>query len=170
MLKKPKINNEIRTGQVRVIDDEKGNLGVLDTSKALEIAKEKGLDLIEISPNAKPPVVKIMELGKYLYQENKKQKEAAKGSQETEMKYIRIHLGTSENDLGLKARNASAFLKKGHRVKAELFLRGREKYLAREFLKERLERVLNLISEDYKVLQDVKKGPRGIFVIIEKNR
>jgi len=151
-----------------VIDDEGKNLGVLKTYQALEMAKEKGLDLIEISPNVSPAIAKIMDFGKFLYKEKRKERESSKHAVETEMKNLRIRLGTSEHDLQMKANKASEFLKEGHRLKMELFLRGREKYLDREFLKTRLQRILNLITESYKILQDVKKGPTGIFVIIEK--
>jgi len=163
-----KINNEIRAEKVRLVDEKEGNLGVTDIKVALEKAKEKGLDLIEISPSASPPVAKIMDYGKFLYLEKRKAREIGKNSSVTEMKNIRIHLGTSENDLNLKAKKASEFLKKGHRLKTELFLKGREKYLDKKFLESRLFRILDLITEDYKILQDVKKGPRGISAIIEK--
>jgi len=168
--KKPKINNEIRAIEVRLIDEEQGNLGVVKTTDALEMAQKKGLDLIEISPKAKPPIAKIMDFGKFLYKEKRKAREISKQSREMEMKSVRVHLGTSEHDLSLKARNASKFLKEGHRVRLELFLKGREKYLDKEFLKERLLRVVNLVSESYKILQDIKKGPRGIFIVVEKSK
>ena len=109
-----------------------------------------------------------MDFGKYFYKEKKKEREASKKSQEFEMKNVRIHLGTSEHDLALKAKKGSEFLKTGHRLKLELFLKGREKYLDRTFLNERLNRILNLISEKYRILSEVKKGPRGIFIIIER--
>jgi translation initiation factor IF-3 len=168
-LKKPRINNEIKTGEVRLIDEKGNNLGILKTNDALAKAQEKQLDLIEISPKAKPPVAKIMDLGKYLYQEKRKEREVGR-AQDAEMKNIRIHLGTSGHDLNLKAKKASAFLKKGHRLKVELFLKGREKYLDKDFVQGRLERILNLIPEDYKMLQPLKKGPRGYSVIIEYNK
>ncbi len=170
MKNKPKINNEIKAKEVRLIGDDGENLGVVETSKAIQMASEKGLDLIEISPKVVPPIAKIMDFGKFLYKEKRKLKEAAKKSSVTEMKNVRIHLGTSGRDLELKAKKASEFLKEGNRVKLELFLKGREKYLDRDFLKERLQRIINLITEEYKVLQDIRKGPRGIFTIIEKNK
>lgn len=169
MQRRPRINNEITSEEVRLIDDQGKNLGVVGVAEALERAKEKELDLIEISPKVSPPIAKIMDFGKFLYKEKRKQREADRSSQENEMKNIRIHLGTSENDLGLKAKKASEFLKKGHRLKLELFLKGREKYLDKKFLETRLLRMLGLISEEYKTLQEIKKGPRGIFIIIEKS-
>ncbi len=146
-------------------------MGVLKKDEALKTAQEKEMDLIEISPKASPPIVKIMDFGKFLYQEKRKQREASKGSSgEQELRNIRIHLGTSVRDLEIKAKKADEFLKDGDRVRVELFLKGREKYLDKDFLSERLKRVLNLISEEYKFLQEIKKGPRGITTIIEKTR
>jgi len=170
LLKKPRINNEIRVEEVRVIDEEGKNVGVLKTAEAVGMAGEKGLDLIEISPKASPPIVKIMDFGKYLYQEKRKQRDSSKGTREQEVKSIRIHLGTSVRDLEIKAKKADEFLRGGDRVRVELFLRGREKYLDKDFLKERLERILNIISEEYKLLQEIKKGPRGTSTIIEKTK
>lgn len=169
-LKRPRINNEIRAAELRVVDDEGKNFGVLAFAKALEIAKEKDLDLIEISPTAQPPVARIMDFGKFLYKEKRKERGAVKSSAESEMRMVRIHLGTSNHDLALKAKKIDEFLKEGSRVKIDLFLRGREKYLDKEFLNERLNRATNLITEQYKVFQDTRKGPRGISKIIEKNK
>ncbi len=168
-MKRPKINNEIRAKEVRLIDEEKGDLGVFEISKAIEMAQGKGLDLIEISAKVKPPIAKMMDFGKFLYKEKRKQRDAAKKSSGSEMKSVRIGLGTSGKDLELKAKKASEFIKEGNRVRVELFLRGREKYLDKDFLKERLERVINLITEEHKTLQEIRKGPRGIFTIIEKH-
>lgn len=156
---------------MRVIDEEGKNAGVLKTADVLASAKEKGLDLIEISPKASPPIVKIMDFGKYLYQEKRKQRDSAKsGGREQEVKSIRIHLGTSVRDLEIKAKKADEFLREGNRVRVELFLKGREKYLEKDFLKERLERVLSVISEEHRLLQEIKKGPRGLSTIIEKTK
>lgn len=155
---------------MRVLGEDGKNIGLMKTTEALEMAREKGLDLIEISPKAKPPIAKIMDFGKFLYQENKKQKEAFRKTTDNEIKNIRIHLGTSEHDLTLKAKKASQFLAEGHRLRLELFLKGREKYLDKDFLNTRLLRILNLITEKHKILQDMKKGPRGIMMIIEKSK
>lgn len=164
-----RINNAIRASQLRVIDSENGNLGVLSFEEALKIAKERGVDLIEISPQANPPVAKIMDFGKYLYEQNKKQKKARAGAKPTETKAIQVKIATGEHDLELKARQASNWLKEGHRIKAELFLSGRAKYLNEPFLKERLERVLHLITEPYKIAEDFKRGPKGMMITIERD-
>ena len=153
---------------MQVIDDEGKNLGVLKTAEALIIAKEKSLDLIEIAPTAKPPVAKITDYGKYQYQESKKER-SAKKVKETETKGVRVNIGTSSHDLELKAKKISEFLKQGHRVKVDLMLRGRAKYLDKGFINERVERILNFVSEEHKIADGPKKGPRGISLIIEKS-
>jgi len=159
--------------EVRLIDEEGKNLGVFETREAQEMAKERELDLIEMSPDAKPPVAKLMDYGKFVYQEKKKAREASKAgkiAQQTELKYTRINLGTSEHDLARKAKKVSEFLEEGHRMKVELFLRGREKYLDRNFLVERLRRILNFLTVDYKIAEAPKKGPRGWSILIEREK
>jgi len=160
-----RINNQIRASELRVIDEEGNNLGLLPFSKAIELAREKELDLIEISPNAVPPVAKIMSFGKYQYLEQKKQKQPRAS---TETKSLQIKIGTGEHDLVLKAKKASEFLSEGHRVKIDLFLPGRTKYFDFNFLKERLDRILTFISEDFRVAEEPKKSPKGLTVTLEK--
>lgn len=165
-----RINNQIRANEIRVISSEGVNLGVLSFKEAFALAQKEGLDLIEISPNANPPIVKIANYGKYQYEQNKKQKKAKAGSKTTETKAIQIKIGTGDNDLALKARKASEWLKEGHRIKVELFLSGRSKYMPDPFLKERLDRVLHLITENFKIAEDYKKGPKGPTITIEKDK
>lgn len=164
-----RINNQIRANELRVINLDGENLGVLSFKDALAKAMEQGMDLIEISPQAVPPIAKIMDFGKYQYEQNKKQKKAKSGAHKTETKSIQIKIGTGDNDLSLKARKASEWLKEGHRIKVELFLSGRSKYMADAFLKERLDRVLHLITTEYKIAEDYKKGPKGPTITIERD-
>jgi len=163
-----RINNQIRASELRVIDSHNQNLGVLSVKEALELAQTQGLDLIEISPNAIPPVAKIMEFGKYQYEASKKLKKARSGAKPTETKSIQIKIGTGDHDLELKAKTASKWLREGHRIKIELFLAGRAKFMDQKFLQERLDRVLHLITEDYKISENYKRGPKGLFITIEK--
>jgi len=163
-----RINNQIRAKELRVIDSDNQNIGVLSLKEALELAISKGLDLIEISPNANPPVGKIMDFGKYQYEANKKLKKAKANAKLTETKSLQVKVGTGDHDLGLKAKIASKWLKEGHRIKIELFLRGRVKYMEEKFLRERLDRILHLITENYKIAESYKKGPKGLFITIEK--
>jgi len=163
-----KINKEIRALEVRVIGPEGENFGVMQTSEALKKAQDLSLDLIEISPNTLPPIAKITDYGKFLYSESKKQKASKAKVHTTEIKNIQIKVGTGEHDLSLKAKKASEWVKEGHRVKIDLFLPGRTKYMNESFLRERLERFLNLLSEEHKMADTPKKSPKGMTVVIEK--
>lgn len=158
----------IRAKELRVIGAKGENLGVISLKQALEAANEAESDLIEISPTANPPVAKIMDYGKFQYDQKKKQKAAKAKAHNTEVKSVQVKLATDENDLNIKAKRASKWLKDGHRVKVELFLPGRAKYLDKDFLKERLNRILKLISEEYKIADEAKKSPKGLTMIIEK--
>ncbi|MCK5095947.1 MAG: translation initiation factor IF-3 [Candidatus Pacebacteria bacterium] len=163
-----RINNQIKSAELRVLDDEGGNLGVITSREALKIAQDRGLDLIEISPAARPPVAKITDYGKFQYEQKKKAKAAKANTKITETKVVQVKIGTGEHDLNLKANNVSKWLKEGHRVKIDLYLVGRAKYSDESFKKERLERILKLISEEYKVADEPKRSPKGFTVVIEK--
>lgn len=163
------INEQIRAPKLRVIDQNGDNLGVITTSEALKLARAAKLDLIEISPKAKPPVAKITDYGKWKYQQSKKAKAIKANANKTETKEVQIKVGTSDHDIELKAKRASEWLKGGDRVKVELFLRGRTKYVMTEqFFKERLERVLKLITIGYRIAEPMRKGPKGYYLIVEK--
>jgi len=164
-----RINNQIRATELRVVDADGTNLGVIPTEDAIKKAEAQILDLIEVSPNAKPPVAKIMDYGKYQYELKKKQKEAKAKVHITETKTVQVKIGTGEHDLGLKAKRVSGWLKEGHRIKLDLFLAGRAKYLKQDFLKERLKRILVLITEDFKIADGPKRSPKGLTVILEKD-
>ncbi|KKT57187.1 MAG: Translation initiation factor IF-3 [Candidatus Giovannonibacteria bacterium GW2011_GWC2_44_9] len=131
----------------------------------MRLAREVGMDLIEISPAASPPVAKIMDRGKYFYEQEKKRRAAAKKQKNVEIKSVRVGIGTSLHDLELKAQQADKFLKEGNKIKIDLSLRGREKYLDKKFLEERIERFLRLISHAFEK-EPIKKGPRGLSLII----
>lgn len=163
-----RVNHQIKAPQVRVIGAEGENIGVISISEALSRAHEAGMDLIEISPNAQPPVVKIMDYGKFQYEESKKQKAAKAKSHTVEIKSLQVKIGTGDHDLALKAKKASEWLKEGQRIKIDLFLPGRSKYMDPKFLEERLQRILTLISEEYKIAEKPQKSPKGLTTIIEK--
>lgn len=168
MKPRTRINKEIRATELRVVSDDGTNYGVLPLAEALAKAKDAGLDLIEISPNATPPVAKIMDFGKYQYLEQKKDRETRAKAHTTETKSIQIEVGTGENDLLRKARQAAGWLKEGHRVKVELFLKGRYKYMDQNFLKDRLKRFVLQVPEDYKIAEDVARGLKGFTMVIER--
>jgi translation initiation factor IF-3 len=144
------------------------NLGVLLLEDALKAADEAGVDLIEISPNANPPVAKIMDFGQYRYETKRKASEVKAKSHVTETKSVQVKVITGEHDQQLKARRAAEWLSEGHRVKVDLFLSGRYKYMEEAFLKERLERFLKIIPIEYKVADSIKKSPKGYTVTIER--
>ncbi|MFA6098162.1 MAG: translation initiation factor IF-3 [Patescibacteria group bacterium] len=136
--KHTRLNHQIRVPQVRVIDDQGEQLGVVDTYRALQIARDKGLDLVEVSPIANPPVCRIMDYGAYLYQQEKKEKKQKAKQKKVEIKGIRLSLKIGPHDLELRKDQAVKFLNKGHKAKIELILRGRERAhadRAREIMK-----------------------------------
>ena len=153
---------------MRVLGPEGENFGVLALSEAIQRATDAGLDLIEISPNAVPPVAKIMEYGKFQYEQQKKRREMKAKSHVTETKGVQVKIGTGEHDLNLKARKAAEWLGEGHRVKVDLFLWGRYKYMEFNFLKDRLEQFLKLIPQEYKLAEPIGKSPKGLSAVLER--
>ena len=162
------INQSIRAKELRVIDANGENLGVISTQEALRLAGEAGLDLIEISPMAQPPVAKIMDHGKYQYELKKKAKEVKAKSHVTETKGMQVKIGTGEHDLALKAKRVAGWLEEGHRVKIDLFLWGRYKYMEESFLKERLSRFLKIIPAEYRIADEIKRSPKGFSTTLER--
>ncbi len=163
-----RINREIRAESLRVVGPEGENLGVLSLSEALAAAERAGLDLIEISPNAVPPVAKVMDYGKFQYEQKKRESAARSKAKVSETKEVQIKVGTGENDMRLKANKAAEWLEEGHRVRAELFLKGRYKGMDEAFLKTRLEKFIMLIPYQYKIAEPVAKAPKGFAAILER--
>lgn len=120
------INDAIRARQVRVIDDEGEQLGILALTDALRTAADRGLDLVEVSPNAEPPVCRIMDYGKYKYQASKRAAEAKKKTAKVELKEVKMRPKTEEHDYNFKLKNARRFLEAGNKVKVTIMFRGRE--------------------------------------------
>ncbi len=164
-----RINREIRAQELRVVGPEGENLGVLSLSEALAAAERVGLDLIEISPNANPPVAKVMDYGKFQYEQKKKESAARAKAKVSETKEVQIKVGTGENDMRLKARKAAEWLEEGHRVRVELFLKGRYKGMEEAFLKTRLEKFILLIPYAYKLAEPVARAPKGFAAILERD-
>ena len=124
--KGPRSNNRIVSAEVQVISSDGQNLGILNTQEAITIAKNEGLDLIEIAQNAKPPVCKIMDMGKYKYDAQKKANKAKKKQKKIELKEIKLRPVTEVHDYTFKIRNAQKFLSKGDKVKFTIKFKGRE--------------------------------------------
>lgn len=163
------INNEIRAKELRVIGATGENLGVLSLSDALAAAKLAEMDLIEISPSAVPPVAKIMDYGKFEYERSKKEKVAKAKVKISETKEVQIKVGTGDNDMMLKAKKAAEWLAEGHRVRAEIFLKGRYKGMSAAFLTDRLSKFLTRIPYAYRMAEPIKKSPKGYAGVIERD-
>ncbi len=122
----PRINGAITVDEVRLVDEEGEMHGVVPTSKAREMADDAGLDLVEVSPNAAPPVCKILDYGKYKYEQQKKANEARKKQKTVEVKEVKMSPRIEKNDYDVKMRNARRFLESGNKVKISMRFRGRE--------------------------------------------
>ncbi len=151
----PRANERIRALDVQVIGSEGNNLGVLELKKAIELAKQEGLDLIEISPNANPPVCKIMDMGKYKYDLQKKANLAKKKQKIVSLKEIKLRPGTEIHDYNFKIKNAKKFITKGDKVKFTVKFKGRE--MQHIDLGKNL---LNRIVEDTKNIAKVETQPK----------
>lgn len=126
-LKQFNINEQIKNERLLVVDENGGQLGLLDRGKAIALAREKELDLIEVSPLSNPPVAKIMDYGQYKYENEKKMRKAKAHQKVSELKSIRLSFRIKGQDLENKQKQARKFLSEGHKVKIEIILRGREK-------------------------------------------
>lgn len=120
------MNHKIRAPQVRVIDPNGNMIGVMTVGEAMQIAVRNGLDLVELSPNAEPPVCRIMDYGKFKYEQNRKERESRKHQHAAEMKEIKFHANVGEHDFDTKVSHIRGFLEKGIKVKSSLYFRGRE--------------------------------------------
>jgi len=151
-----------------VVDEAGKQLGIMELEKALQIGRERNLDLIQITEKVEPPVCKIMDYGKYLYSLQKRER-AAKIKRGGELKGIRLGFNISLHDLETRARQAEKFLKKGDRVRIELPLRGREKTLG-DFAKEKVNKFLEILQNiiPIKVERELKREIRGLTMIIAK--
>lgn len=163
-------NTAIRAPKVRLIDQDGNNLGVVDTAEALEKARETGLDLIEITDKTEPPVARIMEYGKFIYEQEKKERAASKKQKDVNViKGVRLSMRTSGNDLEFKAQTVDKFLKKGYKVRVEFVMRGREKAL-REIADKRIKEFLKVLTESYIMDQPPSKYPRGLSFTLSKKK
>ena len=147
-----------------MIDEEGKNLGVMSLSDALKIAYQKNLDLVQITEKVDPPVVRIVDYGKFLYHQKKESKKVQK---KDDMKVIRLGFKEGEHDLKTKAKKIDNFLQSGYKVRVDLYLRGREKIFS-DLAREKLKEFLEVLETDFKIIQDIKKVPRGISAVIIK--
>ena len=165
-----RINEEIRAKQVRVIDENKKQIGIMDVEKALELAYEKGLDLVEVAPNADPPVVRIMDYGKFLYEQQKKQQEAKKHQKQIKVKEIQMRPRIGDHDLDVKVKKIREFIEDGNKVKIRIRLRGRERGKP-ELLRDMVEKLLSKVGDIVDIESPLKvEGPMGIMVLGPKKQ
>jgi translation initiation factor IF-3 len=162
----PNANERIRALDVQVIGSDGGNLGTLQLNKAIELAKQEGLDLIEISPNAKPPVCKIMDMGKYKYDLQKKANIAKKKQKTVALKEIKLRPGTDTHDYNFKIKNAKKFITKGDKVKFTVKFKGREMQHT-ELGKELMKKIIEETKDIAKVESRPKFEGRQMVMIIQ---
>ena len=148
-----------------VIDEKGKSLGEISNTEALEIAKGRELDLVEVSPKTQPPVCRITDYGKLQYQRNKQERVSKTKQRKVETKGIRIGIRTDEHDIVFKKNQAEKFLKKGNKVKIEIRLRGREK-AHQDLARESLNNFTKRIETPYRIDEDVKKFPQGFNIVI----
>jgi translation initiation factor IF-3 len=161
----PRINERIRSPEIRLIGAEGENVGVVTPAQALQMAEEAGLDLVEISPNATPPVCKIMDFGKFKYEQQKKEAEARKKQKIIEIKEVKFRPGTDKHDYDVKMRSVLKFLGNGDKVKVTLRFRGRE--MAHQDLgRQLLEQIAEDITEFGKIENMPKMEGRQMVMMI----
>lgn len=163
------INEQIRDREVRVIGEDGEQLGVMPTKEALKLAREAELDLVKIAPNAKPPVCRIVEYGKYRYEQIRREKEAKKKQRVIEVKEVRLSPNIDTNDLNTKVNNARKFLQKGDKVKITLRFRGREMAHMNDYVS-----ILDEFAQKLSDIASVEKAPRqegrSISLILAEKR
>jgi len=168
--KKPhQINEEIRASKVRLIDEDKKQVGIVSINEALAMAREKELDLVAISPKADPPVCRLLDYGKYLYSLQKKAHEAQKMQRKIHIKEIKFTPVIGEHDIDVKLKKIKEFLDEGNKVKVTIWLRGRQKRRP-EMLSEMTEKILNILKEFAEIESPPKNERWSNYILISKKK
>ncbi|MBE3581449.1 MAG: translation initiation factor IF-3 [Thermoanaerobacteraceae bacterium] len=169
MSKDWRVNGEIRAREVRLVGTDGQQLGIMPLREALRIAHEQGLDLVEVAPQARPPVCRIMDFGKYKYEQSKREREARKKQRIIDVKEVKLRPGIEEHDFQVKARNALRFLEDGDKVKVTIMFRGRE--ISHPELGEKLcWRLADQVSELASVERPPKlEGRNMVMILAPKN-
>jgi translation initiation factor IF-3 len=168
-VQKTRINNQIRVPEVRVIDEQGEQLGIMNTAEAIAMAQDRGLDLIEVSPNANPPVTKLVDFDKYRYHQKKLEQQQRKKQKKVDIKGIRLSLRISDHDMSIKAKKAIEFLEEGHKVKVDLLMRGREQAHP-EMAFERVKAFLTHIPTFVTEVEPKRQGPFVSTVIVKPTK
>lgn len=159
------MNEQIRAREVRLIGADGKQIGVVPRDEALRQARAAGFDLVEVSPEAVPPVCRLLDFGKYQYEQDKRERESRKKQKKIEVKGVRISFKMSPHDRDLRKALATKFLKEGHRVRVEMVLRGREKAL-RAVGAQQLQRFLEDLADIARVEEPISWAPRGMAAVI----
>jgi len=159
------INEQIRDKSVRLIGEDGAQLGIMSAREAMDIAEERGLDLVKISPNAQPPVCKLMDYGKFRFEQAKKQKEARKNQSTVSVKEMRLSATIDKHDLEVKARNVTKFLKDGDKVKVSLRFRGRQMTHTDQG-KQVMDLFFSMVQDNAVMEKSAKLEGRSMFMIL----
>ncbi len=168
-MQKYRINHQIQAPEVRLITDDGEQLGIFSLSESLKLAEEHGLDLVEISPNAKPPVVKLIGYDKFRYQQKKMEQQQKKNAKKVEVKMLRISTRIGEHDMKVKAKKADEFLGEGDLVKIELRMRGREQAFV-DVSEKQLNAFLALITSPHRIEVPTKRMGNTLGVTLAPNK
>jgi len=159
------MNDKIRASELRVLGDEGEQMGIISREEAMKIADDKGLDLVLVSPDAKPPVAKIMDYGKFKYEQERKKKEARKNQKTIDVKEVKFSCKIADGDIAYKVKHAIEFLEAGKHVKLRVFLRGRE-MANPEWGVDVLNRVWPMLEEVGVLEQDAKRDGRYVNMYV----
>lgn len=165
----PRVDQQIRVPEVRVIDDNGEQVGILPLAEALEMARIKELNLVEVAPNAVPPVCRILDYGKFKYEEEKKERAARKNQHTSELKELRLRPRTDEHDLQVRARAARRFLEEGHKVRLVVRFRGRESTHP-EVARAQINHIAERLSDIAVVERAPEMEGRGMYAILARGK
>lgn len=165
----PRVDQQIRVPEVRVIDENGEQIGILPTAEALEMARGKELNLVEVAPNAQPPVCRILDYGKFKYEEEKKERAARKNQHTSELKELRLRPRTDDHDLQVRARAARRFLEEGHKVRLVVRFRGRESSHP-EVARAQINHIAERLSDIAVVERAPEMEGRGMYAILARGR
>src|SRR4051794_36367945 len=165
----PRINRAIRVPEVRLIDEDGAQLGVVPTVQALEMARQRDLDLVEVAANAMPPVCKLLDYGRAKYEQTKKEREAKKHQHATELKELRLRPGTDDHDVDVRARSARRFIEEGHKVRLLVRFRGREAAHP-EIARAQIDRIVRSLGDIAVVEQGPMMEGRAMFAVLARSR
>jgi translation initiation factor IF-3 len=165
----PRINRAIRVPEVRLIDEDGTQLGVVPTAQAMEMARQRDLDLVEVAANSMPPVCKLQDYGRAKYEQTKREREAKKHQHAVELKELRLRPGTDDHDVDVRARSARRFIEEGHKVRLLVRFRGREAAHP-EIARAQIDRIVKSLADIAIVEQGPMMEGRAMFAVLARSR